>query len=270
MSDVETAVDGAQVAPVENAAEGQQTQEHASESTTEQVDTTEQGNKPRDEKGRFVPQERVNEITRARREAERRAEALERELAAYRQQQPAHQPQSNDKPPSIGDFGDVDQWAAAMTQYAVTQAERNVSQRFQQNDAQRHQQQIVQQFDERALKYAADHPDFDQSVAELGQTVQFRPEVVEVIGLSDHGPAVAHYLAKHLDEADRISRLPLHLAAAHLGRIEAQVSAPKPAKPVTSAPNPAPTLAGGGKPALAIREGMTYAEYKAARMKGGG
>lgn len=242
MSDVDTAPEGAEVAPAIP-----ETQEQESSQTTgEQVDT-QQEEKPRDEKGRFVPQERVNEITRARREAERRAESLERELATYRQQQPAqYTPQAEDKPPAIEDFDfDMARWGQAVIQHATKQAEAVARREFSQQDMQRHQQTVAQSFNDRAQKYAADHPDFDASISELTQTVQFRPEVVEVIGLSDHGPAVAHYLAKHLDEADRISRMSPHMAAAQLGRIEAQVSAVKP-KPVTNAPAPAPVLSGGG------------------------
>src|SRR5690349_4607772 len=99
MSDAVTvADDGASVAPDQDVAKEQPTdQAQVQDSTTEHADKP-QDDKPRDEKGRFVPQERVNEITRARREAERRAEALERELASVRQQIPAqHQPRSTDK-----------------------------------------------------------------------------------------------------------------------------------------------------------------------------
>ncbi len=265
MSEVEqTADDGAQVAPVAQAAEGQQTPVQAQESTAEQVATPEQ-DKPRDDKGRFVPQERVNEITKARRDAERRAEALERELANYRQQPAQHQPQSNDKPPSIADFGyDMDAYSSALTQYAVAQAQRSAEERFSQQDSQRHRQQLEQQFEERSVKFAAEHPDFNDAVAELGQSVQFRPEVVEAIGLSDHGPALAYHLAKHLDEADRIARLPPHLAALQLGRIEAQITAPKP-KPVTNAPNPPPTLGGGSASKKDLAK-LSYADYRKQRM----
>lgn len=267
MSDVEQAAnDGAQVAPVEKPAEEQQqTTEQAQASTTEQVDTQEQ-DKPRDEKGRFVPQERVNEITRARREAERRAESLERELMALRQQQTAqYQPQSIDKAPTLAEFGgDADAWAAAVTEYAVRKAQSTTEERFQQHDGKRHQQEIADQFEQRAAKYAVEHPDYPQAIDDLIRSVQFRPEVVEAIGLSEHGPAIIHHLANHLDEADRISRLPPHLAAVQLGRIEAQVAAPKP-KPVTTAPNPTPTL-GGGSVAKKDPARMSYADYKRFRL----
>lgn len=247
MSDeVIAADDGASVAPVETANEQDKTQEQAQDTTTEHVDKPEHEEKPRDEKGRFVPQERVNEITKARREAERRADAAERELASLRQQQPAqHQPQSTDKAPSLADFNyDMDAWSSATQEYLLTQAESRVEQRLAGKTQQERQRTIQDGFEAKAAKYAADHPDFGQAVEDLGRTIRFSPEVVEAIGVSDHGPAVVHYLAQHLDEADRIARLPAHLAALHLGRIEAQVSTAKP-KPVTNAPKPAPTLAGG-------------------------
>lgn len=263
MSEVVSAADdGASVAPVDNAAEQQVAQEQAQTPTTEQVDKP-QDDKPRDEKGRFVPQERVNEITRARREAERRAEALERELATLRQQQPAqHQPQNSDKPPSIADYDyDLDRFTAAMTEYAVKQADARAESRITTKAQQERQQNMQRTYAERAAKYAADNPDFDKSIDELGRAIRFSPEVVEAIAASEHGPAVAHYLAQHLDEADEVSRLPSHLAALKLGRIEAQVSAPK-TKPVTNAPQPPPTLGGGSSNAQKDPQRMSYAEYK--------
>lgn len=245
MSDTETALAGAEVAPVENAETPQNEQANAPESTTEQVETPEQNDRPRDDKGRFVPQERLNEVTRHRREAERRADALERELQALRQQQPAqHQPRSNDVP-SLEAFNyDMAAWSQAMTEHVTQRTLSQAEQRLQQAEQQRTQQQIVEQFDARSREYAAANPGFDDRIADLGRNVQFHPAVVEVIGTSDHGPAVADYLATHLDEADRIARMQPHLAALHLGRIEAKVSAPKP-KPVSKAPNPAPVLGGG-------------------------
>lgn len=267
MSDVVTAADdGASVAPVDNTAiEQDSAQEQAQDTTTGHVDK--QDDKPRDEKGRFVPQERVNEITRARRDAERRADALERELASLRQQQPAqHSSQGPEKAPTLADFNyDQDAWSAAVIEHAAKLAAAKAEQTFTSKTQQQRQQDAQRTFEERAAKYAADHPDFDKAMDDLGRTIRFAPEVVEAISLSDHGPAVVHYLAQHLDEADRVARLPVHLAAVQLGRIEAQVSTPKP-KPVTNAPNPAPTL-GGGAAASKDPERMTTDEWLAWRNK---
>lgn len=263
MSDVEIpAVDGASVAPVT------ETQEAAQTPTAEQVETQEQEDRARDEKGRFVPQERVNEITRARREAERnwqsaerRAQELETQLAQYKSQPSQSQ---GAEPPSLADFNyDTDAWSRAITQYAISQASTSAEQRLREQATQQTQAQVVQQFEERSRDFAAAHTDYDKAIEDLGRNVRFSPEVVEAIATSDHGPAIAYHLANHLDEADRIARLPAHLAAVQLGRIEAQVSAPKP-KPVTNAPNPTPTL-GGGTAAPRDPERMTVEEWMAHR-----
>lgn len=270
MSDVVSAADdGASVAPDEN----QEVQEQAQDSTTEQVDES-QSEKARDEKGRFVPQERVNEITKARREAERReqaqaqrAEALERELTTLRQQHPAqHQPHSKQDAPKLEDYDyDMSAFGQALTEYAVTQAQTQAESRIQQRTQQEEAERLNRGFEARAVKYAAEHPDFDDAVSSLTKTVQFRPEVVETITASEHGPAVVHYLAQHLDEADSIARLPAHLAAAQIGRIESRVSATKP-KPVTNAPKPPPVL-GGGAASTKDPDRMTTDEWLAWRRK---
>ena len=81
---------------------------------------------------------------------------------------------------------------------------------------------------------------------------------------SEHGPAIVEHLGTHLDEADRISRLPAHVAAYELARIEAKVTALK-AKPVSKAPAPPPALAGGSRSPPSIGEDMSYEQYKRAR-----
>lgn len=264
MSDVVSAADdGASVAP----APEQEVQEQAQDSTTEQVDDTQGSDKARDEKGRFVPQERVNEITRARREAERRAESLERELTNLRQQNPAqHQPQSDKGAPKLEDFDfDITAFANALTEYTVTKAQTHAESRIQQRTQQEQAQKAQRSFEDRAEKYAAEHPDFDGAVSSLTKTVQFKPEVVETITASEHGPAVVHYLAQHLDEADDIARMPAHLAAAQIGRIESRIASTKP-RPVTNAPKPPPTL-GGGAASSKDPERMTSDEWLAWRRK---
>lgn len=231
MDVVDNAVDGAPVAPaeIEQAVESQ-------EPTTEKVEAPEPA---RNEKGQFVPQERVNEITRARRDAERRVLQLEQELA----QRPLAKPQSTGAVPSMGEYEyDEKKWAAAMAEYTDSVVDQKLNAR----DQQRTQQQAAQGFEAKSREYEAVSPGYMERLSSLDATVSFSSNVLEVIATSDHGPALADYLAQHLDVADRISRLPDHIAALQLGRLEAQVSAPK-LKPVTNAPNPTPTL-GGGSP----------------------
>lgn len=263
MSDVETAQTGAEVAPVANAETPQATQ--VPESTTERVEALEQ-EKPRDEKGRFVPQERVNEITRARREAERQRDYYQQQLAQYQSQpQQHHQPQSNAQAPSISDYETVEAWAAAVLEHAERRADSRIESRWQQLDQQRQQQSVAQTFEVKEREFAAKTPDYLDRVSEMTSAVQFHPALLEAIGTSDHGPQLAYHLANHLDVADRLARMSPVAAAVELGRIESQLSSPK-HKPVTNAPAPAPTV-GGVSTAPKDPERMSVEEWMAARNK---
>lgn len=271
MSDVDTAVDGAEAARLPDekpeAPVVEQETEKQQESATADADTEHKDDTPRDEKGRFVPQERVNEITRARREAERRADALQRELEEVRQRPAQPQPQSHTEAPTLEQYNyDQNAWSQALIEYAVTSASTKAEQRLREQEVQRQRDQAATSFGEKARAYEAEHPGYTDRVQALDSAVQFAPEVIEAISLSDHGPALADYLATHLDEADRIARLPAHIAAVQIGRLEAQVSAPKP-KPVTNAPNPVPTLSGGSSASGKDLSKLSYAAYKAEREK---
>jgi hypothetical protein len=255
MNEEEIAQTGAEVVPeVEVKAEA------GSEATTEQPETP-KAEQPRDEKGKFVPQERVNEITRARREAERERDALRHELEQARANQPAPQAQSADVP-KLEDFQfDLGKWGRAVADHARNAAR----QEFQSREVQHTQQQVFRAYAERAQEYSKTAPTFNDDVAALDRVVNYHPAVVDAIASSEYGPQVTHYLSQHLDEADRLARLPPHLAAVQIGRLEAQVSAPKP-KPVTNAPNPVPTV-GGGSHSSKDPDRMSDAEFSAWRRR---
>jgi hypothetical protein len=262
MSEEVTAVDGAQAAtpaPTEQAttqepAPAQETQEPAS------------SDKPRDDKGRFVPQERVNEITRARREAERRAEALERELSDLRQRATQPQPQAADVPTPEAFNYDPVAYGNAMAEYARRQAAAEFDRRFAQREQEQSRRTLAESFEERSRAYEVVNPGYGERLESLGRTVRFAPELQEAVMASEYGPQVVDHLAQHLDVADRIARLPVHLAVAELVRLEARVSAPKPAA-TTRAPAPVPTLGGSSTPAKDPAK-MSYEEYKRHRMGG--
>jgi len=246
MSDVETAQTGAPAVPAQDPPKAEVTQVEGSESAAEQVGEPKQEDRPRDEKGRYVPQERVNEITRARREAERERDFLRQQLEHFQQQTP--QPRTtSDAPPDINDYTDFNEWNRANAEFIRAQATREFEQRFQQQQLQARQVEVATHFEARANAYAAENPGFDERFTAFAQAFQPPREVAEAIALSEQGPAVFDYLAQHWDEADRIFRMPLHLAAVQIGRIEEQLSRPK-TKPVTNAPTPAPVLGGGSRP----------------------
>lgn len=273
MSDANTAADGAEVATLPDEKPAEPVIEQA---TNEQESTTANDDPPKDEparneKGQF--QGRINEITRARREAERELaserqlrEQYEQKLAQY-ERQPSQQQGS--EAPKLADFNyDMDAWSVALTQHAERKATESVESRLHGQEAQRQRQEMAVGFESKAQTYAKENPGYFDRVAELDSAVQFRPEVIEAIGLSEHGPAIADYLATHLDEADQLSRLPAHLAAVQIGRLEGRVTTSK-LKPVTNAPNPPPTLSGGSVAGPKDLGKLSYADYKAQRMKGG-
>jgi hypothetical protein len=245
MSEV-NAENGAVVAPVENVATATPA-ETAPEPTKEQGADVEKVEQPRDDKGRFEGyQNRINEITRARREAERRAEAVEQRARELEQRLQSLEGTQRQPAESLNpeQFTDYNEYVRAIAKQAADDARKAVEQQFRQQESQRSQQEMAEAFGRREAEYAKSHPDYADAVADLGRSVRYPQEVIEVIATSDHGPAVLHHLATHLDEADRLARMRPHLAALHLGRLEAQLTAPKP-KPVSNAPAPAPRVNGG-------------------------
>lgn len=261
MSDLDTAQTGAETAnlPEPQQAEKEQLQQ-GSDSVAEHSEE-----KARDEKGRFVPQERVNEITWARRNEERARLAAERERDYLRQQLQTYEshrnaPQSLDGPPKIEEYSDFNEFNRANLDYLQQQAFRAAEQRLTQQQQMERQYRVAEQFEAKANSYAVENPGFDERFGALLGTFQIPPDIAEAIALSDQSPAVFDYLAQHLDEADRIFRMPVHLAAMQVGRIEERLSRPK-TKPVTNAPAPAPTLGGGSNSFAKDEEKMTDAEW---------
>lgn len=253
MSDENAADDGAiPAAPVENIEQENPATPAPAEGENE---ATKEQERARDEKGRF--QSRVNELTRNWRQTERERDALLAQLQQFQSQQQTV-PQG-DEPPSIENFQNVNEWANAVAKHAAKQAQEQARKEFSERQQQTQQAQVFESYAAREREYSASNPEYADAYQALQSSVRFHPAILEVLAASDHGPAVVHHLGAHLDVADRISRLPPHLAAAELARIEAKVSAPR-TKPVTKAPNPAPTL-GGGATASKDPDRMTVDEW---------
>lgn len=259
MSDLDTTQTGAPpAAPAEE-------QVASSTPATEQPEAQTQ-EQPRDESGKFIPRERFNEVYGQKKQAERRAMELEQQIQHLQSQVQQPQQQSPTRAPDPADFGfDMAQWGEAMTRHATEVAREQAIRQMREQQQQVYQQQVFSTFDQRERAYTAEHPDYPERVQTLQMAVDLHPQFVEALALSEHGPAVVDYLAQHLEEADKISRMPPHIAAMHLGRIEAQVSSPK-AKPVSTAPTPPPALKGGSN-SIKSADQMTDAEWYYANRK---
>lgn len=118
-------------------------------------------------------------------------------------------------------------------------------------------------FHERAMALVERYPDIEAKVfndpsAPINQTM------AEVLMDSERGPEVAYYLSTHREEGQRIQKMSPLSAAREIGRIEAQLAAPKP-KTQTTAPKPVPKVGGGSSRAAKDPDKMSMDEWTAWR-----
>lgn len=211
-------------------------------------------------------QSRIDELTRARHQAER-------EAAFWREQAAKSQPSSADAPkPTKADFQDDEAYFEALADY---KAEQKVQQFSQQTQAERAQEaeakQTATRFDlyrERVTQSAEAMPDYQEVVGQ--SDVPAAPHVLESILDSDVGPQLAYHLAKNPDVAERLNDMTPVQAARELGRLEAQLAQPKadastpPAKRTTNAPAPINPVRGGNGQFTKPAEAQSDAEWYAA------
>lgn len=199
---------------------------------------------------------RINELTREKYEAIRRAEAAEQRAKELEQQRqsnagsPAKAPGADDGKPTLeGHDFNQEAYLEALADWRVTQKFSERESQEQERQKQGQEQERVQQFQGRLSEFEAANP--GKWDAATKAPINFTAPMLEVIATSDIGPHIAVYLAENLDRADEISRMTPYAAAAALGRLEASlgvqkpVTPPSPPKTVTKAPPPPSTVGGG-------------------------
>lgn len=202
----------------------------------------------RDEQGRFKPklQKRIDELTRARHQAER-------DRDYWRQQAEARQTPT--APPNPNDYATDEDYQQAMLEHRIESGiNRKMSTEAQQRADQLDQQanQVRDQtYAERMRATAARIPDFAEVVGKSNLDVS--QALIDALKDSEHGPEIAYQLAKNPAEAARLSQMDMRTLDRTLGRMEADIAktspapAPAPAARTTNAPAPART----GAPASA-------------------
>lgn len=203
-----------------------------------------QGEQP---KPRRSPQERIDELTRLRRDAEREAEYWKaKALQDTREAQPAReaqqQPQEASRPEREDYDNDFD-YIEALTDYKAEQAAQRLAQ------AQREQaraQSARQNFETRKAEL---FPEGEPEGLQRFLRLPTLPEaVVEIVAESDIGPKIADFLGANPAEFRRLEGMSPIQQARELTRLEARLSAPpKPTpKTATDAPEPIPQARGTG------------------------
>ena len=208
--------------PVEEAAATPETVE------TEAPDDGEGDEQPRDEKGKFKGdgvQKRIDELTRARREAERQVEYWRGIATQSAQDAPAEKPTRDQ-------FADPDDYVEALAEWKAEEAVSRVQ-----------QQQASQAADNaRQATWAAREAEAKATIADYDavvptSTVPVKPHVVDALMDSEAGPALVYHLAKNPAVAERLNGMSPMRAAIELGRLETTLTAPA-VKAPSNAPPP--------------------------------
>lgn len=210
--------------PAEEAAVVPETDEAKTEGEGE-AETDEQA---RDDKGRFKGdgvQKRIDELTRARREAERKAEYWQGIATQTAPEAPAERPTRDQ-------FADQDDYVEALAEWKAEEAVARVQQQSAAHAADNARQSAWQA---REAEAKAVIPDYDAVVPT--STVPVKPHVVDALMDSDAGPALVYHLAKNPDVAARLNAMTPTRAAIELGRLETTLTAPA-VKAPSNAPAP--------------------------------
>lgn len=182
----------------------------------------------RDDKGRFKGdgvQKRIDELTRARREAERQAEYWQGVATQTA-------PEAQGDKPSRDDYAEQDDYIEALTEWKAEQAVTRV-QREQAAQSANHARQSA--WEAREAQTKASIPDYDAVVPV--STVPIKPHVVELLMESDMGPSLAYHLAKNPDVAAKLNNMSERRAGIELGILQTTLTAPA-VKVPSNAPTP--------------------------------
>lgn len=213
--------------------------------------------------------QRIDELTKSFREAEREREYWREQ--ALRAQQQTQQPQPTQAATPEADSGEP---TLESCDFDQSRYQRELYQHLRKQEKQQEAEQAKRQkFVEKVAAFRVEHPDYDQLVS--NPNLPLTKPVVDVIHETDDPPAIAYYLAQNPEEAAAIAQMTPHQIGRAIGRIEAKLSAPPPAtqttrqvepKTVSKAPAPVTTLS--GSPAVKKSyEDMSPKEYAEARRK---
>lgn len=265
-------------APEEKPAEKPEDTEVEEVETEEDADaddeTPDEDEKPQPKKEKPRAQERINELTARARQAERVAEAAQRELAEIKaaKEKPAEQPATlvgepdpDAKNPDGSDkypLGEVDKaYLRDLARY-YTQEERAAALAEQERTADENatnaaRDQLQAHWEEKLAPVTEEIPDFVEKTMELESTFEgLDPEysdyLVQTIKSLENGPQVLYHFANNIAEAQKFVKLGVLSATLALGKYDAMFSEKQKGKPeprTTKAPPPPVVNKGAAKPA---------------------
>ena len=222
-------------------------QKDSAEKTPDEAAKTEKTEK------RSTVQQRIDELTRGKREAERLAA---QRLADYQRLQAKLDEKAAKVDPN--DF-------AATEDFRVEKAVAQGRIEDTANDVMRASQDAARQRGEVFLAKIEAAREADPSIEQKLQAFANVPVTefsASFIAESEKAVEIAAHLAQHPAEAARIARMPEGQQGIELARLEAKLSAP-PVRRISQAPTPVPTLGGSRSPAVKDPADMSVAELSA-------
>jgi hypothetical protein len=292
----EKQLDGSQE-PAEQADLDDHKDDGTGEDTGEEVDSSPETDEPVQEekpKKAKTAQDRINELTKARREAERRLEVekavmaakiaeLEAQLKAPKQTEPSKVADKvadveKEPDPTQFEYGELDpKFIRAMARWEAKQEAKQLESQLQQRlkQVEELEQKKYWEGKREALVNSGKqkYDDFDEVVVEGIEKNKFpvSPELAALVLQSEVGADIAYHLASHPDEASAVyTKSPLEQAA-YFGRLEARFSANLAAAKkanLTKAPPPPEARARGagsaGKSPASLAESEDFSAFEAA------
>jgi hypothetical protein len=218
----------------------------------------EAGEEEQPRKGKTA-KERIDELTTARRQAERDAEYWRGVAEGRIKPQAEPQPEAtDDRDPNAGPDPAEYEYGESDPKYLVALARHEARQEFeeqrQREAIEREVTELEQGWKSRAETAKEKYADFDEKVIASADRGEWPCPLPLALGImqSEVGDDIAYHLASNPDEAKRIAALPDLQMAREFGRLEARFMTPaaQPQKKIaTDAPEPAPsrTRGAGGK-----------------------
>lgn len=201
------------------------------------------------QKPKQTAQERIDEVTYHRREAERKAIEAEKETEYWRnlalgdQEPPAPTTPpvpADDGRPKQASFETIEQYEDALLDWHDGKKEAKTFAATQQQQL----KDSLSNFNKNAAKLREQHPDFDAVI----ETPVFTPEMRSALFMTENGPMLAYHLGKNREVADKIKVLPPNQQLYEIGKLETQLVLAQKANPVTNAPEPIEPVGATGAP----------------------
>ena len=219
-------------------------------------------------------EKRFSELTKARKEAEARAEELEKRLVALESNQPSKS-DSNQKPPP-DDFKDAFEYAEALADWSAENALARREQEVKQKEVEAKRETVIKTWQQKLESTKAELPDYEDMVA--SSDVKVNDTIRDAILESDVGPRILYELASDDELAEKLTTMSTSSALKLIGKLEGQfekTEAPAKAEKKTvaaksNAPEPIRPLRSTGGVADVAMDGekLSFQQWKAGRLAG--